>query len=160
MTIDLDAKILVALDKSPQAETVFNRAVNLAKLQSAQLLIFHCLPLPHTDWDWGDRYRANLTEFLVLAQTQMDQRMEETRQWLSGYVHQAEGLGLTVDWDWRVGEPGHHICEVAKETGVDLIVLGRRGNQGWQEFFLGSVSNYVLHHAPCSVLIVQGKGKA
>lgn len=29
--------------------------------------------------------------------------------------------------------------------------------QWLQEYFLGSVSNYVLHHAPCSVLVVQGK---
>ena len=37
----------------------------------------------------------------------------------------------------------------------DVIVMGHRGISGLQEFFLGSVSNYVLHHAPCSVLIVQ-----
>ncbi|NEO65320.1 MAG: universal stress protein, partial [Moorea sp. SIO4G2] len=37
-----------------------------------------------------------------------------------------------------------------------LIVLGRRGLGGLKEMVLGSVSNYVVHHAPCSVLVVQG----
>ncbi|MCZ8054719.1 MAG: universal stress protein, partial [Microcystis sp. LE19-12.2C] len=47
------------------------------------------------------------------------------------------------------------ICKVAREENIDLIVIGRRGRSGLGELFLGSVSNYVLHHAPCSVLIVQ-----
>ncbi|RMG10302.1 MAG: universal stress protein, partial [Cyanobacteria bacterium J055] len=38
-----------------------------------------------------------------------------------------------------------------------LIIVGRRGRQGIEEAVLGSVSNYVVHHAPCSVLAIQGK---
>ncbi len=41
--------------------------------------------------------------------------------------------------------------------GADLIVVGRRGRSGLSELILGSASNYVLHHAPCSVLTLQGK---
>jgi glycosyltransferase involved in cell wall biosynthesis len=39
---------------------------------------------------------------------------------------------------------------------ADLVVMGRRGLSGIKEMFLGSVSNYIIHHVPCSVLIVQG----
>jgi len=46
------------------------------------------------------------------------------------------------------------ICELAIDWNADLIMMGRRGRSGIAEFFLGSVSNYVLHHAPCSVQIV------
>lgn len=34
--------------------------------------------------------------------------------------------------------------------------MGRRGHKGLSEILLGSVSNYVVHHAPCSVLVLQG----
>ncbi len=44
---------------------------------------------------------------------------------------------------------------MARNCGADVIVMGRRGHSGLSELILGSVSNYVLHHAPCSVLIVQ-----
>lgn len=47
------------------------------------------------------------------------------------------------------------ICELARNWNADLIILGRRGRTGLSELLLGSVSNYVLHHAPCSVLTVQ-----
>ncbi|MGQ9872468.1 universal stress protein [Leptodesmis sp.] len=39
--------------------------------------------------------------------------------------------------------------------GADLILIGNRGHTGLKELFLGSASNYVLHHAPCSVLTVK-----
>ncbi|MGL4622525.1 MAG: universal stress protein, partial [Chroococcidiopsis sp.] len=47
------------------------------------------------------------------------------------------------------------ICDFALAWKADLIVTGRRGRRGLSEFFMGSVSNYVLHHASCSVLTVQ-----
>jgi nucleotide-binding universal stress UspA family protein len=53
------------------------------------------------------------------------------------------------------GDPGHSICESAQNWGADLIVLGRRGRTGFAEAFLGSVSNYVVHHASCSVFVIQ-----
>ena len=46
--------------------------------------------------------------------------------------------------------------ESSQNWEADLIVIGRRGHQGLSEILLGSVSNYVVHHAPCSVLVVQG----
>ncbi|HIK43734.1 MAG TPA: universal stress protein, partial [Leptolyngbyaceae cyanobacterium M65_K2018_010] len=42
--------------------------------------------------------------------------------------------------------------------GADLIVVGRRERGRIKAALLGSVSNYVVHHAPCSVLIVHSRG--
>lgn len=52
------------------------------------------------------------------------------------------------------------ILEEAKEWGADLIIMGSHGYGFWQRTFLGSVSNSVVHHAPCSVLIVRPKQDA
>ncbi|NER79754.1 MAG: universal stress protein [Leptolyngbya sp. SIO1D8] len=68
--------------------------------------------------------------------------------------------GITVEWTQAVGEPGRQICNIAKDWKADLIMLGLRQRIGFEEFLLGSVSNYVMHHAPCSVMTVQEVGEA
>jgi nucleotide-binding universal stress UspA family protein len=47
------------------------------------------------------------------------------------------------------------IVGLAKELGTDLIVMGCRGHRGIRRAIEGSVSNGVIHHAPCSVLVVR-----
>jgi nucleotide-binding universal stress UspA family protein len=46
------------------------------------------------------------------------------------------------------------ICEHAEESGIDLVVLGRRGHSGIQRMLIGGVAEKVVRHAPCSVLAV------
>jgi universal stress protein A len=53
------------------------------------------------------------------------------------------------------GHPVEEVVRVAEEEKVDLIVMGSRGMGGFERFFLGSVSDGVLHHAHCPVLIVR-----
>lgn len=55
----------------------------------------------------------------------------------------------------EVGEPGPTICVVAARVNADVIVIGSHGH-GWiKRVLIGSVSNHVLHHAPCPVLVMR-----
>lgn len=58
------------------------------------------------------------------------------------------------------GSPEQAIVAEAEEWGADLIVTGSHGYGFWSRTLLGSVSNSVAHHAPCSVLIVREKQPA
>lgn len=155
-------KILVAVDRLGQASAVFEQALELAQKNSARLMVFHCVnpqgegeiaPLMGTgvglDPAGGKMVRS-------LQQERLQQDKERSRQLLDSYSHRATELGIAAESDCKVGEPGLLICEAAKSWQADLIVLGRRGRKGLAEIFLGSVSNRVVHNAPCSVLIVQG----
>ncbi len=53
------------------------------------------------------------------------------------------------------GSPESRIVETAEETGADMIVIGSHGYKQWERLLLGSVSDSVVHHAHCSVLIVR-----
>jgi nucleotide-binding universal stress UspA family protein len=54
-----------------------------------------------------------------------------------------------------IGDPGRVICDEAKELAVDVIVVGR-GDKTWMDrLFAPSVSDYVMKHAPCPVLVVR-----
>lgn len=153
-------RVLVALDQSNQAQTVFEEALKLAKDNSAALLIFQCIQ------DELNTYSIGLTEqfgmsphlFEQAYQTraaQVEQQVQNTISGLRSHQQVAADAGLIAEFDYKLGEPSHWICRMARQWDADVIVMGRRGRSGLTEVFLGSVSNYVLHHAPCSVFIVQ-----
>lgn len=51
------------------------------------------------------------------------------------------------------GEPGPALCDLAAEVGASALIVGSRGRGGLRRAFLGSVSDYVVRHAPCSVVV-------
>jgi len=51
------------------------------------------------------------------------------------------------------GEPGRALCDLAAERGATVIVAGTRGRGGWRRAVLGSVSDHLVRHAPCPVLL-------
>ena len=157
-------KILVAIDRSLEADNVFEQALDMAQSQESSLLIFHGLQPEsnvRTDYLIGV---GTIGDLGLYAQTQrrqrahLQKRIADVQSWLQGYSQDAVVRGISAELIHRVGDPGPEICEVARDWQVDLIVMGRRGRQGLSEMVLGSVSNYVVHHALCSVLIVQVEG--
>jgi len=53
------------------------------------------------------------------------------------------------------GDVGPTICQVAEEEHVDLVVLGTHDRSRWSRLWFGSVSDHVVRHAPCPVLVVR-----
>jgi len=62
---------------------------------------------------------------------------------------------VNVSTDVLFGSPDSRIVETAEEWKADLIVVGSHGYSRWERLLLGSVSDSVVHHAPCSVLVVR-----
>ncbi|MEO0355522.1 MAG: universal stress protein, partial [Cyanobacteria bacterium P01_A01_bin.3] len=52
------------------------------------------------------------------------------------------------------------ICEIAKDWDADAIAIGRRGLGAIGELLVGSVSSYVMHHAHCSVFVINNRAIA
>jgi nucleotide-binding universal stress UspA family protein len=74
---------------------------------------------------------------------------DEARERLAGRFSDAEARVLR-------GDPREVIVQVACEWNADLVVVGARGLTGLKGLLLGSVSNAVVHWAPCPVLVVKG----
>jgi nucleotide-binding universal stress UspA family protein len=55
------------------------------------------------------------------------------------------------------GDPGEAICRAASELSVRVIVIGTRGRGGLRRAVLGSVSDYVVRNAPCTVIVSTGE---
>ena len=86
-------------------------------------------------------------EFDELSQAQLNQGKQIARS-------TAQELGLPQDAVRVVqGTTGESLCELAAELKASAIIIGSRGNSGIKRAVLGSVSDFVVRHAPCPVLI-------
>ena len=151
-------KILVALDYSKTSESVFNSALSLAKTTGAELMTMHILGEDEPSYPITPSY----TYYPVLDDYDYDlyrKRYEDYKQrgikFLQQRNREAKAVGIKSEFIQLTGNPGREICKLANTWSADLILVGSRGLKGLKEMFLGSVSNYVTHHAPCSVLIVR-----
>ncbi|MDB9314664.1 universal stress protein [Spirulina sp. CS-785/01] len=148
-------KILVGLDRSEQNSTVFQRALHLAKLDNAQLMIFYCQPFEEGVDYLSAVYSEEFTVHTRDLQEKMKHERERDQDFINNFAEAARNAGVPTEAEIRRGDAGRWIRQLAKSWEADLIVVGHRGHRGLAELFLGSVSNYILHHAPCSVLVVQ-----
>ncbi len=157
-------KILVAIDYSDFSRHVLDQAIALAKKVGSQITLLHVLTSRDsgypdnsifTPFDFIPAESKRYTEIMQRYDQQWQEYMDRNLKMLQSFAREVEAQGVEVDYDQRFGEPGSTICDVAQDLSVDTIVLGRRGHRGVSELFLGSTSNYVLHHAPCSVWIIQ-----
>ncbi|ERN40105.1 universal stress protein UspA [Rubidibacter lacunae KORDI 51-2] len=151
-------KVLAALDRSPESQEVFARARVVAASDEAELMLLNTIPFGEDGiGTYGTLYGQSGLINSQLLQDHIERSVAESEEWLQSFRKEAEKNGvINVSAEWRMGEAGHWIVDVADTWGADLIVIGRRGRRGVAELLLGSVSNYVVHNAPCSVLVVQG----
>ncbi len=99
---------------------------------------------------------VNLPESIMMAEgdvTRYSQELHAAVEERTGAVLNAANLRYACRRE--IGHPVDRILAVAHDVGADLIVLGSRGLTEWKSLLLGSVSDGVLHHAHCPVLIVR-----
>lgn len=155
------ARILVALDRSAASEDVFIKALELARCCGAELVLLSTI-VP----DFGASYlnpplypgseTLAVTEATIkLYLERQEQDSKHNLEFLQSLAARAKLASVTAEINQQVGDPARSICEVADTLNVDLIIVGRRGYSGLNELLMSSVSNYVVHHAPCAVLVVQ-----
>lgn len=155
-------KILIAIDQSPLGDFVFNKALRLAQELQAQVMLLHVLS---SDEEISPKFHlpsaATGGRSVVLDNAAFEIYQKEWQfyeqnglEFLRRHLEQAAQVGISAEFTQTAGHPGRIVCSLANSWGADLIVVGRRGRSGLSELLLGSTSSYVLHHAPCEVLII------
>jgi nucleotide-binding universal stress UspA family protein len=144
------ASIVVGTDGSDTAKTAVRYAIDLARDLGARLHIVSAYE-PVSD----QRLRDERLQVPRDLQWMVNPR-EDVLALLAAAEEDARTAGVReVETFARQGDAADAILDVAEEQRSDLIVVGNRGMTGARRFLLGSVPNRVLHHAPCSVLIVR-----
>lgn len=152
--------ILVAIDRSKHSEPVFEASIAFAKATAAKLLLLHVLSTeeegsPQLPAATALGYCSMEGWIFEEYQRQLQAYENQGLEMLRSYADRAKAAEVEAEYMQNSGSAGRTICEMAQNWGADLIVIGHRGLAGWHEAILGSVSNYVLHHARCSVFTVQ-----
>ncbi|MEL7333043.1 MAG: universal stress protein [Cyanobacteria bacterium J06560_2] len=144
-------KILIALDYGDTCQDVFEQAISLAQATQSTLKLLNVLAFerdnnlsfsPYSDQDWRT-YQAQYKDL----ETGSSKLLEE-------FAQKAKEAGVGAEVAQEIGNAGPVICELGKVWRADLIIVGSHGRKGLSEMLLGSVSNYVVHHAICSVMVV------
>jgi len=144
-------KILLAIDESPFSEQAIRDVEERFGTSDTTVRVFHVLakfvPPAAALWDAGGSLEAAREEVLG-----------RSKGLVEGIAERLTAAGLTAETAIRDGDPGKVIVSEAKEWGADLIVLGSHGHTPLVRMLLGSVAQYVVDHAPCSVEIAHQKG--
>ena len=143
-------KILVAFDGSPDAVKAAKRAGALASEFEASLLIVHAYSLPAVGY--GGPGPMPLVDFKAIeesARTKAKEILEKGRA-----ICDQEGVQAKAELI-ETTSIVQGIVELAAKENVDLIVMGTRGMTGFKKMLVGSVSDGVVSHAHCSVLVVR-----
>ena len=136
-------RILYATDGSPAALSALRHALDLAQTYGAELILVHVFR--HIEEFGKSPYFSEMEEDRKgVGETVIGQAMAELRD-----------SGVTVHIEPCEGQPAEAIINVAAVRNCDLIVIGSRGLGTFQGLLLGSVSDRVVRHAPCPVLIVR-----
>ncbi len=137
--------IVVGTDGSDPTEAAVREAVDIAGCDGA---------LPHivTAHDDPEVYRERITGGAGRVMVNVRDVAEAL---LARAARQADAKGVEFETDARDGDAAETIIRISNEQQADLIVVGHRGRTAIPRFPLGSVSQKVSHHAPCSVLIVR-----
>ncbi len=151
-------KILLALGDSGESQEILTAGLTLAEKVGAEILLLHVInPLTPTGFSPLVGGMFPMVNEIAVDQYAKEWREYEQRgiEQLQTYAAQAKERGVQVDVSQNFGNSGSMICEVAKNWSADAIVMGRNQKSMLSEILLGSTSNYVLHHAPCSVMVIQ-----
>jgi nucleotide-binding universal stress UspA family protein len=150
-------KILVAVDISESSQQALEQALQLINLQTGTVILLSvetpispptASPVPGVfgedallDWQQG-------AELIQLEEKRAHAALERAETL-------CQQAGISCEKRLELGDPQHIICDVAQQEDVNLVVVGSHNKGIMERLLLGSVSNYVVNHAHCPVLVVR-----
>lgn len=153
-------KILLAVDGSDCGDRAVEEIANRPWPVGSEVCVLSAIHLPMTPtpetWALPDSYYAHAEK---VGRHHAEEVIGEAVARLNE-SNAARKAPLTITTKAIVGHAEETIIGTAKEWGADLIVLGSHGYRGFRRFLLGSVSQAVASHAPCSVEIVREKASS
>lgn len=137
-------RILVAHDGSDQADRALKKAVDIAVMTKASIVVLSVVPdlcmMEISDDDCKNMYKI---------------MTNESEKRLTALKDNLTKKGVQMETAVKFGNAADTIISTSKEKGADMIVVGSHGRHGAKKYLLGSVSSKVVEHSACDVLVVK-----
>jgi nucleotide-binding universal stress UspA family protein len=145
-------KVLLATDSSEESNLALSTAIDLANSTNSQLHVVTVAP-----WNPDPAYAAHEAGLGLENYEQASEAIgKEAQEILDNQLRKIEEAGGTVqEAHSRKGRVDQEIVDLGEEIGAGLIVMGSRGLGGLRRALMGSVSDSVVRHAHCPVMVVR-----
>ncbi|HEV2388843.1 MAG TPA: universal stress protein [Candidatus Acidoferrales bacterium] len=148
-------KILLAIENSDFSKAAVQEVCGQRRVDEAEVHVLNVIDpliyLPLYDGVTKDMDRIDALR---------EEYMKQGKDLVAEAEKALRAAGCKVVATVEEGEPRTAIVDYAAKIKADLIVMGSHGRRGLPRIFLGSVSEYVARHAPCSVEIVRPHPRA
>jgi nucleotide-binding universal stress UspA family protein len=150
-------KVLFATDGAKQSDSALDAFKQLALNDGDEIKVVSVIDvgMPMAVDIYGG-YLPDTTELEKTAKENVEKILDDTRARLRAICGDKK---IDITSEILFGSPESRIVETADEMKPDLVVVGSHGYSGWERMLIGSVSDSVVHHAPCSVLVVRTPNK-
>lgn len=143
-------KILLAIDDSPYSQAATRSLLAQFRTQDAEVRIISVVE-PISVYVSADAF----PHFVPQVEEIEEDRKKQATDLVTEVAKTVREAGFKTSEVVDFGDAKTKIIENAAKWGADLIVMGSHGWKGLNRFLLGSVSEAVARHAPCSVEIVR-----
>ncbi len=134
-------KILIATDGSRYSMAATKQAIDFAKSYGGELKVMSVVDVP--------------AEFYGEAPQVVDDMIKKAKGYVEDIKKQAESEGIRTETYVREGESYLAITALARKEDIKTIVMGSHGRTGLKRLLMGSVTEKVIGHSPCPVLVVK-----
>jgi nucleotide-binding universal stress UspA family protein len=91
----------------------------------------------------------------VETEAAMESGREHYEKFFRHLRHQAKEVDIHLKTEVALGHPAEQIIRWADKEKIDVIIMGHQTKNTFGKWLLGSVPDRVVHHAPCSIIIVK-----
>jgi nucleotide-binding universal stress UspA family protein len=141
--------IVVGVDDSREARVALRWALGEARTHGSKVIAVHAWAVPATG-------AAPLVGPLVVMEEQTGERA--AREQLNAIVREVAAGAGSVEIERVAAEGSAHkvLIDIARSAHADLLVVGKRGHDGFRGLLLGSVASALTRHAPCPLAVIPG----
>jgi nucleotide-binding universal stress UspA family protein len=152
-------KILVPLDGSEHSDRALAAALQIAKNFNSEITLLHIYSVTVTSVVIPEPTTLNPTGVPIATSAEVSKMVDAARdagkRILADGEQKVRAESVPVETSLIEGNSPQEIVKTAKEGQFDLIVIGARGIHRLRDLLMGSVTEGVVKHASCSVLVVK-----